>query len=142
MADSAEVVGDELVVVHNQETVRLSLAVSLEQADVWLNLDTTADDRMGWREFHSFIRDRIMPESARAVMGEVEANDFVWAVALGRRWVAGLNERLGKALSLSLFGVDIVQPSPPTSGSGTGSVPTGSGSTAGPKPRSRTRKLS
>lgn len=138
MADSAKVVGDDLVVVHNQETVRLSLAVPLDGLDAWLEMDT----QMPWREFHNTIRDTIMPAATRAKVVEAEAADSVFAFALVRGWANALNERLGKALSFLPFGEESEPPLPPTSGSDTGSEPTVSEPTVAPKRPRRTRQPS
>jgi len=138
MPDSAEVVGDELIVVHNQQTVRLSLAVPFERLDVWLAMEVD----MPWRKFHNAMRDDVMPESAREQILEIEPRDSVFAVELVRGWANALNDRLGKSLSLPLFGEESVPPSPPTSGSGTDSTPTEPEPPAQPRRSRSTRKPS
>lgn len=138
MPDTAEVVGDEFVVVHNQQTVRLSLAVSLEALDAWMGID----DDMAWRQFHTEMRDRVMPAQARERILAVETEDATFAVALVRGWANALNDRLGKSLSLSPFGEPSGPPLPPISGSGTESTPTEPEPTAPPKPLRRTRSRS
>lgn len=138
MADSAKVVGDELIVSHNGGTVRLSLAVPAEGFDRWLEFDTA----MPWRELHEAVRDQVMPASAREQIVAAEQSDALWAIALVRRWVWALNERLGKSLSLSLFGEESEPLSQPTSGSDTGSAPTESEPTAPEKSPRSTRKRS
>ena len=134
MADSAEVVGDELVVAHNQETVRLSLAVPLDGLDVWLEV---APD-MPWRDFHNVIRDRVMPQEVREQIAAIESRNAAFAVALVRGWANALNDRLGKALSFSPFGEESEPLSPPTSGNDTESTPTALEPTPAPKRSRRT----
>ena len=137
VADSFEVVDGHLVAVHGGRTVRLSLAVPLERFDAWLELEAGS-----WWEMHTAVRDRIMPVEAADVVRAEETLDAVFGVELVRRWVAALNERLGKVLSISPFGDRSGQPSPPTSGSGTESEPTEPEPTAPPRSSRSTRKRS
>jgi len=113
MADSAEIVGDDFVVVHDHGTTTLSLAVPLDGLDAWLDMDVN----MPWREFHNFMRDQVMPAATRDQVAAIEATDAPFALALVRGWGNALNDRLGKSLSLSPFGAESELLSPPTSGS-------------------------
>lgn len=137
MEDSVEVVGGELVATHDGRTVRLSLALPLEKVDLWLEMKPD-----GWWEMHQQVRDAIMPSSARDQIMAEEAVDSLWAIELVRRWVAALNDRLGKVLSISPYGSMSALLSQPTSGSDTDSTPTEPEPTVPPKSPRRTRSRS
>lgn len=134
MADF-EVVGDVLVV---PDGTRVSLAVGMDQLDVWLEVPVSA----GFRETHALIRDRVMPEAAREYVAALEVTDAVAAIEVVRRWSVALNERLGKCLDLLPSGETTGQPSLPTSGSDSDSEQTERESTSPRRSRSRTRKPS
>ena len=130
-----DVVGDELLVTHNGETLRLSLAQPWERFDRWLELKDN-----GWYELHGAIRDT-MPDSARDQVIALQATNALLAVEVVRRWSGALNARLGKCLSLLPSGESIEQPSPPTSGDDTASG-SNSETPGSPKPSRRTPRRS
>ena len=137
MSDSFEVVGGELVATHDDRTVRLSLALPLDRLDQWLEITPG-----GWWEMHQQIRDQIMPDSVREQVQAEETLDAMYAVELVRRWVAALNDRLGKVLSISPYGEVTEHLLQPTSGSDTDSTPTEPAPTTPPKSPRRTRSRS
>ena len=90
-----EVVGDDLV-CHLYGDLRLALVVPLPTVDRWTEINVAAT---GWREQVAAWQAEIIPVDVLATIREAAGGDGVREVELCRQWSAGLDVRLGKALS-------------------------------------------
>lgn len=90
-----EVVGDELA-CHPYGDLRLSLAVSMPVIDRWTEINNGATS---WREQVDAWRREIIPTEVISKIEAAAAGDGIREIELIRQWSAGLDVRLGKALS-------------------------------------------
>lgn len=90
-----EVVGDELV-CHPYDDLRLSLVLPMPTIDRWTEINSTAG---GWREQVAGWQAEIIPADTLAAIKTAAGGDGIREIELCRQWSAGLDVRLGKALS-------------------------------------------
>lgn len=90
-----EVVGDELV-CHPYGDLRLSLVVTMPVVDRWTEINSTSTR---WRDQVSAWQQEIIPVDTLAAIREAAGSDGIREIELCRQWSAGLDVRLGKALS-------------------------------------------
>ena len=90
-----EVVGDELV-CHTYGDLRLSLAVDFPTIDRWTEINASSET---WREQFTGWQAEIIPADVLTQIKAAAAGDGIREIELCRQWSAGLDVRLGKALS-------------------------------------------
>lgn len=92
--DEFEVVEDVLV-CHKYGGIRLSLSVAMPVLDRWSEINTSAED---WKVQLDQWRTDVIPAAVLEQIVAAAGGDSIKEIELCRRWSAGLNARLGKAL--------------------------------------------